>query len=331
MTARRDLAVVGLGELLWDELPGGRRLGGAPANFAVMASRLGMHGIIASRLGGDEPGEAARALLANMPVDSRFLEVDLERPTGAVSVAVTDGQPEYLIHAPAAWDALELSAAWQELAARADCVCFGTLAQRDAVSEETIHGFLAATKPECLRIFDVNLRKPFFTAECVERSLQRATLLKLNEGEMPHLLTLATLPAATAYPEDDDAARATALIADAQRLISAYPNLELVAITLGAHGSLLVAAEESVRHQGVATTLVDAVGAGDAFTAALAVHRLLGLSLAVQSEAANRWGAWVAGQSGAMPALPPGTLSAMEQRIQEAAAQTAETARRPVE
>ncbi len=316
----RELVVVGLGELLWDELPGGRRLGGAPANFAVMASRLGVHGIIASRVGRDEAGAAARALLDGSPaasrVDARFLQEDLELATGTVSVALEDGQPEYTIHAPVAWDALELTPHWLAFAGRADAVCWGTLAQRDARSEETIHGFLAATRPECLRVFDVNLRAPWFTAEAVTRSLGKATLLKLNEGEMPLLLSLAGLPAPESLPGTDD--RESALIAGARAVLHAYGTVQTVAITLGAHGSLLVTRDRSLRHPGVAVNVVDTVGAGDAFTAALVVHALQGASLAVQHEAANRWGAWVAGQSGAMPALPAETLAAMEEAIRKA-------------
>jgi fructokinase len=323
MKAARDLAVVGLGELLWDELPKGRRLGGAPANFAVMASRLGVHGIIASRLGEDERGDAALGLLATLPVDSRFLQSDPQRASGSVSVTVADGQPEYEIRAPVAWDALELTPAWLELAGRADAVCWGTLAQRDARSEETIHGFLTATRAECLRVFDVNLRAPFFTAEAVVRSLARATLLKLNDGEMPQLLALASLPAATEYRPEDDAARAGALTTDARRVLAVNPGIELVAITLGEHGSLLVARDAAMRHRGIETKVVDTVGAGDAFTAALAVHRLMGKSLAVQSEAANRWGSWVAGQTGAMPALGEEMREAIEQEIEAAAEESA--------
>ncbi len=313
-----DLIVVGLGEVLWDELPGGRRLGGAPANFAVMASRLGVRGVIASRLGHDEPGAAARALLATLPVDGGFLQEDPERATGTVSVVFTDGQPGYIIHAPAAWDALELTAAWRELAGRADAVCWGTLAQRDAQSEETIHEFLAATRPGCMRLYDVNFREPFVTAATVARSLEKATVLKLNDGEMPRLLSLCGLQADVNPVAESDSEREAMLRAEAERLLSLHANLELVAITLGAHGSLLVTREAALRHRGIPATVVDTIGAGDAFTAALAVHRLQRLPLAVQSEAANRWGAWVAGQAGAMPELPPATLRAMEEHIRQA-------------
>ncbi len=317
--ALRGLSVVGLGELLWDELPGGRRLGGAPANFAVMAARLGVHGILASRLGQDEPGHAARELLAGLPVDSHFLQTDMERATGTVSVTFEDGQPQYTIHAPAAWDALELTPEWVELAEGADAVCWGTLAQRGAISEETIHEFLAATRLDCLRIFDVNLRKPFYTEEAVSRSLRKATLLKLNDGEMPLLLSLGSLGVATEYTPANDTARADSLITDARQVLAAHRNLQLIAITLGAHGSLLVSRNEVVRHRGIVTAVVDTVGAGDAFTAALAVHRLSGASLSAQSEAANRWGAWVASRAGAMPELGESTRVQIEQEIRKAA------------
>jgi fructokinase len=318
--APRDIAIVGVGELLWDELPGGKRLGGAPANFAVMASRLGAHGIIASRLGDDAAGREARALLATLPADTRFLQTDPALPTGRVSVTLAHGQPEYVIHAPSAWDALALTPEWLELAARADAVCWGSLGQRQKASRETIEGFVAATRKECLRVFDVNLRQEFATAEAVRASLQQATLLKLNDGEMPLLCELAGLGAATAFAAESGAAdaRDDAFQRDAQRLLSAFPGLELVAITLGDAGSLLVSPEETIRHRGVATTVVDTVGAGDAFTAALVTHRLAGTSLAVQSEAANRWGAWVASQAGAMPALDADTYARIERTIESA-------------
>ncbi len=303
--------VVGLGELLWDEFPGGRRLGGAPANFAVMAGRLGERGVIASRLGRDERGQAARTLLATFPVDTTFLQDDPAAATGSVSVTVCDGQPEYVIHKPAAWDNLESTSRWEQLAGQADAVCWGTLAQRDARSEQTIHTLLAATRPDCLRIFDINLRMPFFTAGQVTRSLARATLLKLNDGEMAPLLSLADLPTVgTATPE--------ALTRGARSLLAAYENLASVAITLGAHGSLLVNRDAAVRHPGISTQVADTVGAGDAFTAALAVYRLRGASLAAQSEAANRWGAWVASQTGAMPELPTSTREKIEEQIARA-------------
>lgn len=319
-TTPRDLAVIGLGELLWDELPEGRQLGGAPANFAVMAARLGVHGIVASRVGEDALGRAAREVLSRTPVDVRYVQTDAERATGTVTVALEGEHAAYTIHAPAAWDSLELTAEWQQLAARADAVCWGTLAQRDSRSEQTVLAFLTHTRPSCLRIFDVNLRAPFFTAEAVSGSLRHATLLKLNESEMPHLLSLANLAQATAYAFENDGEREAALAADARHLLDAYPLLDTVAVTLGAHGSLLITREAALRHRGIQIESADPVGAGDAFTAALCVHRLLGFPLKVQSEAANRWGAWVASQRGAMPELSGESRATLEAQIRAAAA-----------
>lgn len=304
----RDLAVVGLGELLWDLLPGGRQLGGAPANFAVMASRLGAHGIIASRIGEDELGRTALEMLGSMPVDTRYLQQDNAQPTGSVSVELAGGQPYYTIHEPVAWDFLELTPAWRELAGRADAVCFGGLAQRSARSREAIHAFLAATRPECVRVFDVNFRKPFVSEDAVRASLKRATILKLNDGEMPDLLALAGLPQAAEGESEADQVRVDWLAHSAKRLLETWP-MRLVAITLGAHGSLLVTREHVARHPGVAAKVADTVGAGDAFTAALTTYYLQVDSLDAQgltilNEAGNRWGSWVASQAGAMPRLP---------------------------
>src|SRR5271170_4824503 len=185
--------VVGLGELLWDLLPEGKQLGGAPANFSVMSARLGNRAVIASRLGDDPLGREAKKYLATLPADTDFIQRDPRQPTGSVSVKLEDGQPEYVIHEPVAWDFLEFTPEWKNLAPQADAVCFGSLAQRGAVSRKTIHAVLAATRRDCVRVFDVNLRKPFYTRGVLEDSLGRATLLKLNDAEMPEVLKLLKL------------------------------------------------------------------------------------------------------------------------------------------
>ncbi len=182
--------IVGIGEVLWDLLPGGKHLGGTSANFAVMSARLGNHAVLASRVGSDALGEEARAYLASSPLDSSYLQLDREHATGSVSVTLQDGQPEYVIHQPVAWDFLQCTPEWLDLAQSADAICFGTLAQRHEASREAIHYFLAASSESCVRVFDANLRKPFFDARVLEISLQRATVLKLNEIEMPMVLSL---------------------------------------------------------------------------------------------------------------------------------------------
>jgi fructokinase len=301
--------VVGLGELLWDLLPEGARLGGAPANFAVMAGRLGNRAIVASRVGADALGEQARETLESLPVESRFIESDQEYATGTVTVTLKGGEPEYVIDEPAAWDRLGLNAEWRELARTADAVCFGTLAQRSDVSRGTILAFLDETRRDCVRVFDVNLRAPFWSGEVLRNSVGRATILKLNAGELPHVLVgTGVCPYPTEAQDDEE------ILRGARRLLERYP-VELVCITMGARGSLLVTRGGQDRRPGLAAKVKDTVGAGDAFTAALTHYYLEGAPLAVLNEAGNRWGAWVASQAGGMPPLRAETLERVSGEI----------------
>jgi fructokinase len=300
---------VGLGELLWDLLPEGPRLGGAPANFAVMAGRLGDHAVIASRLGTDKLAEEARAVLDALPVDCDFLQADAEFATGTVTVTLSGGEPHYTFNAPVAWDRLAMTPEWNELAARADAVCFGTLAQRDLVSRAAILTFLDATRPGCLRVFDVNLRAPHWSGEVLVEGLGRATILKLNESEMPQVLVATGVCPQPPAEQDEDA-----LLSGAWMLLERYP-IHMVCVTMGGAGSLLVTREAHHRHHGLAATVRDTVGAGDSFTAALIHYYLEGAALPVMNEAGNRWGAWMAGQTGAMPPLPAETLARMAGEI----------------
>lgn len=302
--------VVGLGEMLWDMLPGGERLGGAPANFAVMAARLGERGVIASRLGRDKLGDRALDELDESPIDLSFVQRDPEQPTGSVGVEIIEAEPHYTIHKPVAWDFLGWTPEWRALAQSADAVCFGTLAQRSEVSRKTIRDFVAGTRQQCVRVFDVNLRPPYFSAELIAESLATATIFKLNETEVPRVLAMLGAVASPSYGEEE-------LLAAAHWLMGRYP-LRLVAITMGGSGSLLVAQDSFHRHPGVPATVVDTVGAGDAFTAALVHSYLSGDSLAQMNEAGNRWGAWVASQPGAMPPLDAATLARITQQIHSA-------------
>lgn len=301
--------VVGLGELLWDMLPEGPRLGGAPANFAVMAGRLGDVAVVASRVGSDLLGNEARGELKTLPVDASRLQVDENYATGTVTVVLDYGEPHYTFQEPVAWDRMELTPEWLDLARSADAVCFGTLAQRDIQSRQTILGFLDATRPECVRIADVNLRAPFWTAEVLRQSLARATVLKLNVHELPEVLRATRLCAQAAMPGRDDE-----ILRGARQLMECYP-LQMVCVTMGGDGSVLVTREESHRHRGLPIVVRDTVGAGDAFTAALAHYYLEGAPLAVLNEAGNRWGAWMASQRGAMPPIRTETVRDMTEEI----------------
>jgi fructokinase len=278
-------------------LPEGPQLGGAPANFAVMAGRLGNHGAILSRIGRDDLGRQAVDILDPLPADTSLLEVDPVHETGKVTVVLENGQPHFTIHQPSAWDFLELSDEWVRMAERADAICFGTLAQRAHESRQTIQTLAAQTSASCIRVFDVNLRAPFYSGEVIQESLELATVMKMNDAETPQVLSLLGLPACEGAPHDQ-------LRVGAQRLLDEFPTLQLVAITRGGKGSLLVARDEWNEHSGFPVKVADTIGAGDAFTAAMTHYLLRGADLATLNEAGNRWGGWIASQSGGMPPLP---------------------------
>lgn len=280
--------VVGLGELLWDILPSRKQLGGAPANFAYLATLLGDEGIVASRVKMDRPGLEALEQLEKRGQSADAVQRDALHPTGTVTVELDEaGKPSFTITEEVAWDYLEWTVEWKALAEQADAVCFGSLAQRSLQSRETIRRFLEATRKEALIVFDVNLRAPFYSAKVIGESLQHAKVVKLNDEELPLMMQLCGL---------DEGSEATS----ARRLLEAY-DLQMVCLTRGARGSLLLTHTQMVEHAGFPIEVVDTVGAGDAFTAALAHHYLRNASLAQISEKANRTGAWVATHPGATP------------------------------
>lgn len=284
--------IVGLGELLWDLLPAGRQLGGAPANFAYFSNLLGDRGVVASRVGDDELGREAAARLRQLSSTTDYLQYDSAHPTGTVQVAVdAAGQPQFDIAEPVAWDFLQWTPAWKQLAGEADAVCFGSLAQRSPASRETIQQFLRSTRPQALRIFDVNLRQRFYSAEVLGSSLTMAHVIKLNHDELPVVASLLGIP----FGNERTAAGA---------LLRTY-HAKLVCVTRGGRGSLLLSAQGADEHPGFRVPVADTVGAGDAFTAALVHYYLLGASLVETNESANRIGAWVASQVGATP-MPKG-------------------------
>ena len=307
--------ILGIGELLWDVLPDCMRLGGAPANFAVMAGRLGDRAAILSRIGRDELGRQAVDRLDPMPVETSFLEVDATHETGRVTVGFADNEPHYTIHQPAAWDFMKLSDEWVQLVARADAICFGSLAQRSLESRQTIQSLAAQSAASCIRIFDVNLRAPFYSAEVIEESLELATVVKMNEAEMPLVLEMLDL-AMEESASDGPRLSSELLRQAAERLLQAFPTLELVAITRGSRGSLLVNRDEWDEHPGFPVKVADGIGAGDAFTAAIAHYLMRGSDLSTLNEAGNRWGGWMASQSGAMPALPDAVRDAIAAAIE---------------
>ncbi|HJZ63422.1 MAG TPA: carbohydrate kinase [Candidatus Acidoferrum sp.] len=291
--------VVGLGELLWDMFPQGKQLGGAPANFAYMTALLGDRGIVASRVGNDRLGQEAVWQLKSSGLDTSHIQIDSAHPTGTVLLQVdSKGQAEYKFCDEVAWDHLEWSAEWEELAKAADAVCFGSLAQRAANSRSTIRKFLQSVKADAARIFDVNLRQAFYSAEILRVALLHANIMKVNHEELPRIMEL--------FGEKFSGEK------EAACWLAEEFKVKLVCVTRGHKGSLLVCDGKKDEHPGFAVKVADTVGAGDAFTAALVHHWLRRTSLEEMNLAANRLGAWVASQEGAMPAADEGVLAAIK-------------------
>jgi len=286
--------IVGLGEVLWDVFPERSCLGGAPANFAYITSLMGDQGIVASRVGEDSRGLEALRRLDELGMDIDHVQTDREHPTGTVNVKVDGGgQPQFEIAQPVAWDFLSWTPDWKRLAAGADAVCFGSLAQRSEASRATISHFLEAA-PDALIVFDVNLRQSYYSQEILMESMRRADIVKLNDEEMAKIMKLANLP-----HKDERSS--------AERLIRAY-DLKMVCVTRGTRGSLLIRGQELSEHPGFKVRVADTVGAGDAFTAGLVHEYLHGASLDLMNEVANLVGAWVASEAGAMPLPKRGAL-----------------------
>jgi fructokinase len=289
--------VVGVGEVLWDLLPAGKQLGGAPANFAYHAAALGARGVVVSRVGDDALGREVLERLQHLGLDTAHVTTDPRHPTGAVEVRLdAQGVAEYVIHERVAWDYIPVTPSLLDLAARADAVCYGTLAQRSTESRQTIRHFLAATRPDrCLKVFDINLRQQYYNAALVRDLLPLSHILKLNDEEVPVVARLLRVAGA-----GTDVLR---------QLLRDHPNLRLVALTRGGRGSVLVTKHgEEHDHGGFSADVVDTVGAGDAFTAALVTGLLQPNRprLAEINAFANRVAAFVCSQPGATPRMPPG-------------------------
>lgn len=290
MTEDGKYVCVGLGEILWDMLPAGKQLGGAPANFAYHAQALGGQGFVVSSIGNDDLGREIITRLNDLGLDRHYLAVDDTHPTGTVTVELDEnGKPHYTIHENVAWDFIPSDPRLVELAGRTDAVCFGSLCQRSEVSHRPVRGFIEATRPKCIRIFDINLRQSYFNRTIVQTMLELSNVLKLNDEELPVVAELLDL----AGSQDDLFARLT----------DNY-GLRMIALTRGGHGSRLYAQGQSSEHKGFPAHVADTVGAGDSFAAAIALGMLNGRTLDEISEFANRLASFVCSQSGATPRLP---------------------------
>jgi fructokinase len=287
MSYGSKIEVVGIGEILWDLLPAGRQLGGAPTNFAYHTNAQGFPAVVISAVGADALGRDICEQVAAWGMPTEFLTVLPSCPTGTVTVALDEkGVPEYEIHTGVAWDQIPWTASLGTLAPTLRAVCFGTLSQRSSESRATIQRFVAATAPECLRVCDINLRQQFYSDELLRESLMLANVLKLNHEELPIIAVRAGL---TGTP--------TELLA---QLCEKF-DLRLVALTQGSQGSVLVTPEATSEFPGLSVEVIDTIGAGDAFTAALVAGLLRGDALDTINEAANQTAARVCQHAGAIP------------------------------
>jgi len=276
--------IVGIGEILWDMLPSGKALGGAPANFAYHASRLGGEGWAVSAVGDDALGREILDLVASKGLHSLISVTD--KPTGTVQVSLDKrGVPTYNIMEDVAWDNIPFTAEMEALAKRADAVCFGSLVQRMG-SRESVLRFVRSMRTNALKVFDINLRQHYYSKEVLEESLRLADILKINDEEIGNIASMFGLGG-----DDRDACRA---------LIDGF-GLRLVILTRGADGSEVITTDEVIP-QGVGDVdVVDTVGAGDSFTAAFVVAYLQGDSLAEAQRLASETASYVCSRKGAMP------------------------------
>lgn len=282
--------VVGIGETLWDLFPDGAVWGGAPANFACHAAAVGGTAAMVSRVGRDPLGDRGIAALETHGVVTRHLQRDDSRPTGTVAVSLgPDGDARYVFAADTAWDRLAWEPSLGELAAGAGAVCFGTLGQRSGTSRETIRRFLAQAAG-AVRVFDVNLRQDFHSAALIRESLELADVLKLNDEELPVVARACGID-----PGDP--------LTTLGEIVAAR-GLRLAALTRGPAGSVLLAGGATSTRPALATRIVDTVGAGDAFTAAVVVGLLRHRPLEAIHDHAARLAAFVCGCRGATPAIP---------------------------
>ncbi len=281
--------VVGICEVLWDLLPSGPQLGGAPANFAYHAGQLGAGVQVITRVGRDAYGQKILQRFKEMNIDGGTVQLDDQLPTGTVNVLLNGGTPQFAIHRNVAWDALSSPQEAQEAAQSASAICFGTLAQRNRGAATVIQRLVASTPSTSLRVFDVNLRQNFYSEEILKQSLENANVLKLNDHELSAISLMFGLKGDVSQKIEQLARRF---------------DFRLVALTRAEKGSLLHQSGNWSDLPGRKMEIVDTVGAGDAFTAALVMGLLNQFDLEDIHRIAEDVASFVCSQQGATPVLP---------------------------
>jgi fructokinase len=283
---KKKPVIAGIGELLWDMLPTGKQLGGAPCNFAFHAMQAGCESYTISAVGQDFLGNELIDTLIQLGLSDEYIQ-KINYPTSTVTIKIDEhGHPDYTIHEGVAWDHIQWNAQILALAGELDAVCFGSLAQRNHESEQTVLSLISATKPGCLKVFDINLRQHYFAKETILQSIILADVLKLNDDE---------LPVVTGY---------AGLSGDLRSQLSQLLNkmkLKYIVYTMGSKGSIIVSADEYSFIEAPTVTVADTVGAGDAFTAVFTAGILKGDALSVVHRKATEIAAWVCTQKGATP------------------------------
>ncbi len=284
--------VVGMGEALWDVLPEGKKIGGAPANFAYHVSQFGLESCAVSAVGEDALGAEILDNFTQKGV--RYLIETVPYPTGTVQVEIDQaGIPQYEIKENVAWDNIPYTVKLESLAGRTRAVCFGSLAQRNIVSRNTINRFLDAIPQDDSRlvVFDVNLRQGFYNKEILCNSMKRCNILKINDEE------LVTVSRMFGYPGID--------LQDKCWILLGKYNLKMLILTCGINGSYVFTPGNVSFQPTPKVEVADTVGAGDSFTAAFIANILKGRSVADSHKCAVNTSAFVCTQQGAMPVLPP--------------------------
>lgn len=277
--------VIGFGEVLWDILPEQKHLGGAPANVAFHCQQFGVSSCIVSAIGNDALGSELLNTLEQKNVNFDLQKSDL--PTGSVLVDMKNGIPSYTIVEPVAWDDIKISDSILAEVKNTNAICFGSLAQRNETTRSTLYDMLNHSSPTTIKVFDMNIRKPFINKEWLERSLQFATTLKINDEELELMVDMFDLSRDTEE----------AIL----RLMMQTFNLQYLAFTKGAEGSYLLHKNEMSFLPRMEVEAIDTIGAGDSFTAALTTGILQNLPLKEIHSQCNKLAAYVCTQEGAMP------------------------------
>ena len=286
---KNKLKVIGIGEVLWDMLPDGKKLGGAPCNFVYHAQQQGAEALALSAIGNDPAGKEILEVLKDKEVSTALIQVN-QSPTGTVDVKLNDqGIPEYTIHEHVAWDSISFNSQLASLISVFDIVCFGSLAQRSQTSRKTIESLLQSCDSSAYVVFDINLRQQYYSKEVILRSLELCNVLKLNEDELPVVCDILEIQ----QTEEEE---------QIKHLIDTY-SLKLVAYTKGSEGSLLVTPTNKSYIETPIVQVKDTVGAGDSFTAVMIVGFANGLDLKELHQKAVDVSAYVCTKDGAMPEI----------------------------